>query len=394
MTQQRTVKNGQDSEIQLSGNMALLPSGSRHVAIPSGRLDYIDGLRGLAAIAVVFQHIAERIMIHDPDNSSYLHFIFVTAINTGRFGIALFFLISGYVVPFSFKEPHAFLRFAIGRFFRLYPAYWLSIAAAVVLLTSIAGAHFAAWTILANITMLQTALGQPGILGPYWTLIIELTFYGFCALLYLTNGLSDRRTLFSAFAFLLALSLALSIYGALSGHYVSANLPLNLSLMFLGTILRLVTRKTHPKPAKGELLLLFLIFAAIPIILFAAPARHQEFYSNSGFCIAYWSGLIIFMLSTVWGYLSFSLLRGIGIISYSLYLFHDLILSIYEHLFEFNNITDRSLFVLASLFTAIFFSNIVYKTVEHPAIQIGKFVSEVVLLRMFPRDAEVVSPTA
>lgn len=351
----------------------------------SGRLDFIDGLRGLAALTVVFQHIAERIMIHAPDKSGYLHLFFVTSINTGRFGIALFFLISGYVVPFSFKEPHAFQKFVISRFFRLYPAYWLSLAAAVAALTWAAGAQFETRTVLANITMLQMALGQPNVLGPYWTLIIELTFYGLCASLYLSGILFNRKALYIAFALFMGLSLVLSVYGAITGHYVSANLPLNLSLMFLGTILRMATMDPNAGFHVSDTLLLAAAFAAISIILFTAPNRGIPFYSNTGFCVGYWAGLTVFLLAVIRQRSSFVFLTSIGTVSYSLYLFHDIVLSIYERAFSVTSYGGHAVFALASLVTAIAISYVVYFAAERPSIRFGKIVSEGLAPKLVPK---------
>ncbi|MCQ4062259.1 acyltransferase, partial [Klebsiella pneumoniae] len=42
--------------------------------------------------------------------------------NWGAFGVALFFLISGFVIPFSFVKA-TWLSFLVGRFFRIFPLY-------------------------------------------------------------------------------------------------------------------------------------------------------------------------------------------------------------------------------------------------------------------------------
>jgi hypothetical protein len=141
------------------------------------RLDYIDGLRGIAVSAVFVQHVADYVMERAPGRSSVLRMIFVDSFDSGRFGIALFFLISGFVIPFSFRRPSAVLRFIITRFFRLYPAYWLSLATAIIVLYTFFSVNIGLDTILFNFTMFEMAFGRPVVLGPYWTLIIELIFY-------------------------------------------------------------------------------------------------------------------------------------------------------------------------------------------------------------------------
>ena len=85
-------------------------------------------------------------------------------------------------------------RFWIGRFFRLYPLYWVVTGGALILF---ALDRFAAarWTTActgsgrrgANITMAQEFIGQPHVLGQAWTLSYELVFYFLVSLLFLVK---------------------------------------------------------------------------------------------------------------------------------------------------------------------------------------------------------------
>ena len=90
----------------------------------------------------MLQHVAERIIFADPASGSILRPAFLDLFNAGRFGVALFFLISGFVIPFSFKEPRPLLRFALSRFFRLYPAYWLSLMLALLIFPPLTGESY------------------------------------------------------------------------------------------------------------------------------------------------------------------------------------------------------------------------------------------------------------
>ena len=54
-------------------------------------------------------------------------------VNIGRFGVVAFFLVSGYIIPFSLERGGSVRRFAVGRFFRLYPLYWVSLVAILVI---------------------------------------------------------------------------------------------------------------------------------------------------------------------------------------------------------------------------------------------------------------------
>jgi len=101
----------------------------------SRRLAYIDGLRGVAALMVVVQHGMETAFSHAPADSALrqvVKLVFLDDFNIGRVGVVAFFCISGFVVPFSFAGPAPLRAFVVSRFFRLYPAYWLSILCAVI----------------------------------------------------------------------------------------------------------------------------------------------------------------------------------------------------------------------------------------------------------------------
>lgn len=134
----------------------------------------LDSLRGLAALTVVFYHIAmyfklnvERYSVFD---DLFLH---------GNLGVQLFFIISGFVIYMSMQkhpDPKAFL---ISRFSKLYPTYWTC-----VILTFIVISITPYWTIpvtfnemLINLTMFQHWFRVRDVDGVYWTLAIELCFY-------------------------------------------------------------------------------------------------------------------------------------------------------------------------------------------------------------------------
>src|SRR5215210_2024076 len=92
----------------------------------SGRLVFLDALRGLAAMAVFVSHAAERV-------SPILRDIVHTRFDLGHFGVTLFFLCSGFIIPFSLERQNSLASFWISRIFRLYPLYWFTIGVSVLL---------------------------------------------------------------------------------------------------------------------------------------------------------------------------------------------------------------------------------------------------------------------
>ena len=119
-------------------NLPLLLRGNRSVAISDepiplstqprppasiSRVRYLDGLRGLAAIQVIIHHYSVGFL----NDSNHLGFI-----GNGNFAVYIFFLMSGYVLTFSFeKDPFGLPRNLSRRLIRL----GLPVAAAAVFAT-------------------------------------------------------------------------------------------------------------------------------------------------------------------------------------------------------------------------------------------------------------------
>jgi peptidoglycan/LPS O-acetylase OafA/YrhL len=126
------------------------------------RLAWLDALRGYAALVVVVFHLSPTVLGTDRHLAIYRHF------DLGKYGVLLFFLVSGYVIPMSLERHGSLRRFWIGRLCRIYPAYLAAIA--LVLLLSAAG--WLAWTsslrhqtaaiALAHVTMMSDLVGVRG----------------------------------------------------------------------------------------------------------------------------------------------------------------------------------------------------------------------------------------
>ncbi|WP_372506456.1 acyltransferase family protein [Actinomadura madurae] len=90
------------------------------------RMSWLDALRGLAAMVVVFEHSLD-VLLPEVRRGASPWFDF------GRYGVFVFFLVSGYVVPFSLERRGSVRHFWAGRVFRLYPAWFVSAALALAL---------------------------------------------------------------------------------------------------------------------------------------------------------------------------------------------------------------------------------------------------------------------
>ena len=93
--------------------------------ITPGRFSELDGLRGIAALAVVAYHFGYPAVQNYPRTAPEPY-----SIPLGELGVQLFFIISGYVILLSAIKSGSALKFGISRFARLYPTYWLALAVA------------------------------------------------------------------------------------------------------------------------------------------------------------------------------------------------------------------------------------------------------------------------
>lgn len=148
---------------------------------PRGRILELDALRGLAAVAVVLFHYTTRFQQmfghQDP---------LAASVPWGHYGVALFFMLSGFVILMTLERTANAVKFAWARFSRLYPAYWAAAALTfvVVSICGLPGEEVGFRDALVNVTMVQSLIDYPHIDGVYWSLQAELIFYGNMLLLY------------------------------------------------------------------------------------------------------------------------------------------------------------------------------------------------------------------
>ena len=130
----------------------------------------LDLMRFFAALAVVLYHYTAR-----PESNSFEVLSGFTKF--GYLGVPLFFIISGFVICASAQNRTA-MEFAVSRFVRLYPAYWLGIAITVTTVIWLGAGEITLIQVLANLTMLNDYVGISDVDGVFWTLQAELKFYG------------------------------------------------------------------------------------------------------------------------------------------------------------------------------------------------------------------------
>lgn len=264
----------------------------------SGRLKSLDILRGVAAASVVLHHTG--------------------AWSMGEIGVDLFFVISGFVMA-NVARGRTATEFLQNRFWRIYPIYWIALIP--WLLIALNSGTLTLQSGLANLMLFPLGLGDTRpFLFLAWTLIFELLFYSAVA-----TAIRLRTT-----------AVPMAIYGALfvlwgltgSPTFTYLGNPLILEFL-LGVAIAQVPRRQLPG---GIALLTGLSW----LTLFPGVAYSVEFreFLPSLTRLAIWGvpcALITYGLLAQEQRLRGNLVSvfcGIGVASYSIYLFHPLVTAV------------------------------------------------------------------
>ncbi len=176
------------------------------------RIEFANQLRALAALSVVWLHLGLHYWVGRGfafDHLGVTNLPAATAIpawvpvfdaiqslgtlkprfDFGVFGVALFFLVSGFVVPLSLRRLGP-AKFLLNRAIRIYPVYGVSVLILVALWWSVSAGSLGPGhgdvrpqQILADMLLVGDLFGWPPLNLVGWTLLIELRFYLVAALL-------------------------------------------------------------------------------------------------------------------------------------------------------------------------------------------------------------------
>jgi peptidoglycan/LPS O-acetylase OafA/YrhL len=158
----------------------------------SSRVQALDLLRLVAVLSVVVYHYGFR----GPSTGDFTH-VAIPEIGTfamyGFLGVPAFFVISGFVIAYS-AEGRTATGFAIARFSRIYPTFVLCMTLTFLTVLMIGRPDFttSAGQWIANLLITAPALHHPYMDSAYWSLVIEVTFYGWVTVL-IAAGLFPRR---------------------------------------------------------------------------------------------------------------------------------------------------------------------------------------------------------
>ena len=179
------------------------------------RLKVIDMLRGVASFAVCFGHLT--FAIFRPDSW------FKLVGNYGYLGVEIFFVISGFIIPYALWRSSYRLcnygTFVLKRVVRLDPPYLAVVAFLIPLGYFSAHApgyngppfHVTISQVLLHLAYLNVFFGNNWLSGVFWTLAIEFQYYPFVGLLFPVISARNPRLRVPLFIFLSVLVVAIPV---------------------------------------------------------------------------------------------------------------------------------------------------------------------------------------
>lgn len=375
------------------------------------RLAWLDALRGIAALLVVYEHALKPLM---PEAGALTGPWFAT----GWFGVVVFFLVSGYIVPASLERRGDVRAFWIGRVFRLYPLWAVCVLGALVLAaTGLDPLHV--WNsgrpltaALGHLSMMQDLLAVPNVVNVLWTLSYEMAFYLLLTAMF-TLGV-NRFSSGAALAFTLVAVLGAGVLpSVLWSHGYAATLVVVLAalagvgaglagvlwgtlwvrraaaVLLAGVVLALLAFNGR-MPAWQSMIILATMFSGT--VLYRAESGQIPWRAAWVVALVPVASVWLFQgtnerLATAAAWATFAvgmamrhravprMLAWLGMISYSLYLLHPLLLETVDGLLPDPAelpLGWRLALLVAVLGALVALSALTWRLVEKPAQRLGK----------------------
>ena len=346
--------------------------------MPQDRSAHIDSLRAVAALLVVWIHGSE--LFAPLAGGSAWHDV-ALRYDFGRIGVVAFFGVSGLLIPSSLRDdrPDPGRAFLVRRFFRLFPAYWLSVPLGVLFIWTLFGKKIGAGDVALNLTMIPDLLKAKPVMGSYWTLEYELGFYVLCLALFKAGVLHRRYT--AAVATGVFLSLYVAGFAALVVLHRQApgdwgEVALNFGALFLGALWR---RRLDGQLGRSENLVLA---AALAVFWVATPVACAYAIFGLGssnaffvrFPVSYAAGVALFLAMTSIVKVRWRPLAWVGLVSYSLYLLHPV--ALYAMTYGLRRwgpgaALPVGVLMLIGAALSIALAALAFYAVEKPAIELG-----------------------
>jgi peptidoglycan/LPS O-acetylase OafA/YrhL len=301
------------------------------------KIEFANDLRGIAALSVVIGHylgtfwkLTDAVagltgIVRSPVvRPVFVEVTISSPINLGAFGVALFFLISGFVIPLSLQS-YGRLDFLAARFFRIYPTYWVGLSTSLLVLLiggSILGTQFphsAAEILFGYLIGARDVAFVKSVDGVVWTIEIELKFYLICALIapWLREG-SLKVFLVPCALLLVACILGVVLIPSATAtklYFALLSAPY-LIFMFVGVAFNFLYRGKIRTPAVGV--------AVFGMMSMYCVAQHFNFLVSDSFSLSFAMAVAVFTAAMRFPKItgSIPLIGFWADISYPLYVVH------------------------------------------------------------------------
>jgi peptidoglycan/LPS O-acetylase OafA/YrhL len=367
-----------------------LASQMADLKLENSRIKELDGLRGMTILAAVIYHYINNLI---NANASSFNFILKSLTKYLYTSIDMFFLLSGFLVGgilLKNKNSHAFFKtFYIRRIYRIVPLYFLLLVCVLLICNLQIGKGTEWWfdaqipfwtyfTFFQNIVMgLNNTMGNAW-LNPTWSLGVEEQFYiSIAFLIYFCP-----RKLLISILIIGIISAPIFRYYAPTVYALSTFTHCRLDSLFGGILIALFYQENtfilFFQKHLSKLIIAIVVLLGISF-LFSIGKFKMEFYVvNSWFSIIYILILILIlvdknnMLSKM---VRFKFFVDLGLYSYSIYLFHKVILGLFfftllGKLPQLNTAFDFLMILSCALLTFMF-SRFIFNYFEKKFISIG-----------------------
>lgn len=357
------------------------------------RLDFLDALRGLAAVYVIAYHL---IYIPSP-NLAVPAWARLWAVNGGT-GVTLFFVISAfslfYTTPARFKQRLPWVSYAMHRLFRIAPLFYLWIVLTIVRDHFIFHATHPWWEIAASAGFVFNFIPthQDGFVWASWTIGVEMLFYVVFPFIYVrvknvTGAIALTVGLMLAWMFTQVVIDYLKIDPAASTSMHQWFFPRFLPEFSMGAIAYFLLKEHIPRLRQNAqvagALGLLLVLAATYIYVAIMQNTGQlglpdNRYAKAICCLLLVVGLSLRTLKVLVNKATVFL----GKISYSLYLAQPTAILLLEPIYKKIYATSSGSMAVSVAFVGCFlltlavvipFAALSYHLVEKPGIKLGKY---------------------
>jgi peptidoglycan/LPS O-acetylase OafA/YrhL len=368
------------------------------------KLTHVDSLRGIAILMVILVHSASGVQfVLSEKNQQGLPYLVDVIAQYGQMGVQLFFVVSAFTLCLSTAnragEHLQYVNFFIRRFFRIAPLYYFGIIyyaysraffnyikAGELLIPE----HYTSFNIISNVLFFHGFYppANTNIVLGGWSIGTEMAFYlVFPILFFIAKQLQDLPVIvLILFAGMLVagdfylMQYTESVFGLRMGNngFIYYNLANQILVFMTGISLYFLERKKIMHQWTWWLdMFIFLLLSAAGIFVWKLELTYSFFF------IPILAGVSFVFLYNVFrknDHLNIGLLRKIGQLSFSMYVFHfvfayQLTGFVANKLFPYlPNVVLLVVCYLAAVAMTMAVAFVTEKWIEKPGIHLGRLI--------------------